>query len=106
MVVVRDDAGEDLEVDVGHGTTMDLGPVPLVLSPAERALSIVEWRLLVLDGDPEVGASLEVRPVVEAEAQAFPVHVGLGTTGAITVTAWTLVAPEGWSPFSSVAPEP
>ncbi|WP_344828033.1 DUF4232 domain-containing protein [Actinocorallia longicatena] len=94
---LRDAEGTALKVDIGHGSggvsrVESLGhpPRPLVLGPGESATAGIIWRNLVTDATvtATLVTSLDVVPVPDTPAQTVAVHIDLGNTGRIGVSAW------------------
>ncbi|MBK1783958.1 DUF4232 domain-containing protein [Prauserella cavernicola] len=109
---VLDDSGDPLTVRIGHGssgiatvTGFDDPPRPLSLRPGEVAETLLMWKNTTTDGTPQLGSALSIAPMPERPWQPVEVgegsgdlHLDLGTTGELGVSAWRQAAtPEGTS---------
>ena len=86
-----------LPIAVKHASSyfaIDPGPSSLTLRQGETALSVVAWSATVTYGDPSVGRYISAAPSKQDEWATYPEYFDLGTTGAVSVTAWCRHLPE------------
>jgi hypothetical protein len=66
----------------------DPGPVTMTLRPGQQAIAVLAWRNLVTDATVDAVTGAAVRVALGAGEQTVPLHVDLGNTGTLDVTAW------------------
>ncbi len=96
-LAVLDDQRAPMNVAVEHGSgyyAIDPGPSPVTLAPGERAYAMVMWSNIVTEWEvPPPGSYLVAAPVPGGPATTLPMRIDNGTTGKVTVTAWSLDMP-------------
>ncbi|WP_329135757.1 DUF4232 domain-containing protein [Streptomyces sp. NBC_01476] len=97
LLRVLDAQGAPYDVTVHHGPSVpgssavpDPGPHRITLTAGQRATAVLIWRnTLTLSDDPnQNGAAVEVTPAAGRPPQTVPLHLDLGNTGVLDVTAW------------------
>jgi hypothetical protein len=93
LLVLLDAGQRRIEVTTQHGAPggiADPGPSAVVLQTGGSAQAILSWRNTVtVDGGGAVTSTyLAVTPAAAEGPQTLPLALDVGTTGAVTVTAW------------------
>lgn len=95
VVRLLDKRKHQLPVKVKHGTSYmasDPGPKTFRLKPGQQLISVISWSATVTDPDPakeQTSTYVTIAPLPGNQPQQFRTDADLGTTGTITLTAWT-----------------
>nr|BFE99399.1 DUF4232 domain-containing protein [Streptoalloteichus tenebrarius] len=95
-ISVLDGERKPLAVRVKHGTSYmasDPGPRELSLPPGGSARAVLSWSNTVTDGEVVNGEHVTVSLLPGRESTTLPLQTDLGTTGEVTVSAWSTEPP-------------
>ncbi|SHF15249.1 DUF4232 domain-containing protein [Streptoalloteichus hindustanus] len=95
-VKVLDGEQKPLPVRVKRGSSYmasDPGPRDLTLSPGATARAVLSWSNTVTHGDIVNGSHVTVTLTPDRSSTTLPLSTDLGTTGQVTVTAWSTEPP-------------
>ncbi|WP_329366751.1 DUF4232 domain-containing protein [Streptomyces sp. NBC_00669] len=88
-----DDHGRTVEVRVHHGddivdSVTDPGPATTTLRPGRQVIAILAWRNTYTESNDPPALATTLEFTVAGAKQRVPLHVDLGNTGKLDVTAW------------------
>lgn len=91
-VKVLDAQRKPMPVRVERGSSYmgrDPGPKRITLAPGKRLVSLVAWSATVTDGKKGEGEFVTIQPRPGDPPTTFGVWLDLGTTGEVSVIAWS-----------------